>query len=188
MFEETFFASFRDIGRDLFLRGLVSSHAGNMSVRTEGGICITRTKSMLGRITRNDLVDVDAIGPGPGDDRASSELIVHRAIYRATGAGAIVHAHPPYATLLSMLRDELVPVDSEGCYLLQKVPVKSVNKTITVGLPESAHAISEALMECRIVMLKGHGSFARGDTLEDAYMLTSSLEASSFYLYQLRER
>ncbi len=87
-----------------------------------------------------------------------------------------------------MLRDELTPIDSEGCYLLQKVPVISIDKTITVGLPESAYAVSEALKEHKIMMLKGHGSFARGDTLEDAYMLTSSLEASSFYLYQLQGR
>jgi L-fuculose-phosphate aldolase len=188
MLEETVFASFSDIGRDLFLRGLVSSHAGNMSVRNGQKILITRTKSMLGRLARNDIIEVDVAGPGPDDCRASSELIVHRAVYRATGAGAIVHAHPPYATLLSMLRDELCPVDSEGCYLLEKVPVVSVGKTITIGLPESAHAVSEALKEHRIVVLQGHGSFAIGETLEDAYMLTSSLEASSFYLYNLRER
>lgn len=188
MLEEAFLATFRDIGRDLFLRGLVGSHAGNMSVRTEEGICITRTKSMLGRIGRDDLVEVDALGPGPNDGRASSELIVHRAIYRATGAGAIVHAHPPYATLLSMLRGELCPVDSEGCYLLERVPVVDVAKAVTIGLPESAKAVSEALERNKIVVLKGHGSFARGDTLEDAYMLTSSLESSSFYLYHLLKR
>jgi L-fuculose-phosphate aldolase len=188
MLEESVFASFGDIGRDLFLRGLVSSHAGNMSVRNGQRILITRTKSMLGRLMADDIVDVDAVGTGPEDGRASSELIVHRAVYRATRAGAIVHAHPPYATLLSMLRDELCPVDSEGCYLLENVPVVSVGKTITVGLPESARAVSEALRKHRVVMLQGHGSFAIGETLEDAYMLTSSLEASSFYLYHLRER
>jgi L-fuculose-phosphate aldolase len=143
---------------------------------------------MLGRITQDDLVHVDAIGPDPNDNRASSELIVHRAIYRVTGAAAIVHAHPPYATLLSMFQDELAPVDSEGCYLLEKVPVTSIDKTVSVGLPESAYAVSEALKEQKIIMLKGHGSFARGDTLEEAYMLTSCLEASSFYLYQLQGR
>jgi L-fuculose-phosphate aldolase len=188
MLEETTFAAFRDIGKDLFLRGLVSSHAGNMSVRTAEGIYITRTKSMLGRITRDDLIDVDAAEPGPRDNRASSELTVHRAIYRAGGAGAVVHAHPPYATLLSMLQNELVPIDWEGCYLLQKVPVEGIDRTMFVDLPESAHVISEALKKHKIIMLKGHGSFARGDSLEEAYMLTTTLEASSFYLYHLRER
>jgi len=186
MVEETIFAAFREIGRDLFLRGLVSSHGGNMSVRTPQGICITRTRCMLGRITRNDVVEADAVGPGPNDSLASSELIVHRAIYRSTGAGAVLHAHPPHATLLSMVRDALVPIDPEGCSLLQKVSIVSVDRTVAAGSPESTGAVSEALRAYGIVMLKKHGSFARGDTLEDAYMLTSCLEASSFYLYRLQ--
>jgi len=182
--EEATFAMFRDIGRDLFLRGLISSHAGNISLRIGGKICITRRGSMLGRIMQEDLVDVDLDKPDSHVLRASSEIVVHRAIYRNTSALAVVHAHPPYATLLSMLWDELIPVDSEGSYLFKKVPVMSVEKTI--GSLESAQLVSEALKDYRIVMLRGHGSFARGDMLEDAYMLTSSLEASCFYLYHLQ--
>ena len=40
----------RDIGRDCFLSGLVSSHAGNMSVRVGDRLVITRRGSMLGRV------------------------------------------------------------------------------------------------------------------------------------------
>ncbi|MGA3173143.1 MAG: aldolase [Syntrophorhabdales bacterium] len=183
MLEESAFALFRDIGRDLFLRGLVSSHAGNISIRAGREIFITRRGSMLGRITQGDLVKVDLDKPDPKASRASSEVVVHSAIYRNTGALAVVHAHPPYATLLSMLADELVPCDSEGSYLLKKVPVVSVEETI--GSLEAAGLVSERLKDCRIVLMRGHGSFARGDTLEDAYMVTSSLDASAFYLYHL---
>ncbi len=188
MLDETTFSAFRDIGRDLFLRGLVSSHAGNLSVRTGAAVWITRTGAMLGRISPGDVIEVDPVGPDPIDSRASSELTVHRAIYGATGAGAVVHAHPPYATLLSMLQDELTPIDSEGYHVLGRVHVVNIGTAAAAGLPESARAVSEALKEHRIVLLKGHGSFARGDTLEHAYMPTSSLEASSFYLYHLLER
>jgi L-fuculose-phosphate aldolase len=62
MLEENAFAFFRDIGRDLFLRGLISSHAGNISLRIGQKICITRRGSMLGRILPDDLVEVDAYG------------------------------------------------------------------------------------------------------------------------------
>jgi L-fuculose-phosphate aldolase len=184
LLEESTFAMLRDIGRDLFLRGLISSHAGNISLRIGQKICITRRGSMLGRITREDLVDVDLHKPDSHILRASSETVVHRTIYRNTSALAIVHAHPPYATLLSMLFDELIPVDSEGSYLFKKVPVVTAEKTI--GSLEAAELISECLKDYKVVMLRGHGSFARGDMLEDAYMLTSSLEASSFYIYHLQ--
>ncbi len=181
--EESTFAMFRDIGRDLFLRGLVTSHAGNLSLRTKERICITRRGAMLGRIGEEDLVDVDPTDPGSTIARASSEVLVHRAIYEKTSSLAVVHAHPPYATLLSMLNEELIPNDWEGSYHLKKVPVVSMETT--VGSQESAGLVSEALRDHKAVMLKGHGSFARGDTLEEAYMLTSSLEASAFYLYHM---
>jgi L-fuculose-phosphate aldolase len=183
--EESTFTQFQEIGRDLFVRGLISSHAGNISVRMGRRISITRRGSMLGRIKEGDLVDVDLHEPDSHILRASSEIVVHRAIYTNTSALAVVHAHPPYATLLSMVSDELVPVDSEGSYLFKKVPVVSVEKT--VGSQESAQLVSEALKDYKIVMLRGHGSFARGDLLEDAFMLTSSLEASAFFIYHLNE-
>lgn len=46
--------------------------------------------------------------------------------------------------------------------------------------------MSEHLKDYKVVLVRGHGSFARGDMLEEAYMLTSSLEASSFFLYHLK--
>ncbi len=185
MLEETILKSFVEIGRDMFLRGLVSSHAGNMSIRAEKRIHITARGTMTGRLKANDIVEVDL---GYADDPnillASSELVVHRAIYLRTGARAVVHAHPPYGTLLSMTEDELVPVDSEGSYHLKRVPVATPESTI--ASEEAAQAVSEYLTDHRIVLVRGHGSFARGDTLEEAYMLTSSLESSAFYLYHVK--
>jgi len=187
MLDEAMFSAFRDIGRDLFLRGMVSSHAGKLSVRAGGIIWITRKGAMLGRITRDDVIETGEAGPDPPDSRASSELAVHRAIYGATGGRAVVHAHPPYATFLSMFQDELVPVDLEGFHVLGRVPVVNIGRA-AAGAPEAARAVSEALKEHRIVVAKGHGTFARGETLEAAYMATSSVEASSFYLYHLLGR
>ncbi len=187
MLGETTFEDFRDLGRDLFLRGLISSHAGNMSVRQGNAIYITRRASMLGRLKRRDIVEVDLEANDGRILMASSEVVVHRAIYRNTSALAVVHAHPPYATLLSLLAEELIPVDSEGSYLFKKVPVISVEKTI--GSEEGAAIISSCMRDYKVVLMRGHGSFARGDMLEEAYMLTSSLESSSFllYMYNLRE-
>lgn len=185
MVDETTFAMLRDTGRDLFLRGLISSHAGNMSVKVGRTIHITRRGSMLGRLRQEDMVDVDIEKTDAHVLMASSELVVHRAVYRNTSALALIHAHPPYATLLSMMQDEIIPIDSEGSYLFKKVPVIAVEKTI--GSEEAANIVSEALRDYKVVMMRGHGSFARGDMPEEAYMFTSSLEASSFYVYHMQE-
>ena len=185
MLDETTFSMLQDIGRDLFLRGLMSSHAGNMSVRVGQTIHITRRGSMLGRLRREDMIDVDLEKTDAHVLLASSELVVHRAVYRHTSALALIHAHPPYATLLSMMQDEIIPIDSEGSYLFKKVPVIAVEKTI--GSEEATSIVSKALQDYKVVMMRDHGSFARGDIPEEAYMFTSSLEASSFYVYHMQE-
>lgn len=183
MDKKALFKEFKETGRDIFLRGLISSHAGNMSVKIGDRIHITRKSSMLGRLHPKDIVEV---GPEKDDvnaPMASTELVVHRAIYEKTSGIAIVHTHPPYATLLSMVQDTIVPVDSEGTYLFQKAPVVRPEKTI--GSEEAALLVSESLQNSKIVLIRGHGSFARGSTLEEAFMLTTSLEASAFFLYHL---
>jgi len=183
--DEATFLIVRDIGRDLFLRGLISSHAGNMSVRADRTIHITRRGSMLGRLRREDMVDVDMKESDECVPAASSELAAHRAVYSSTQAHAVIHAHPPYATLLSMMREEIVPIDFEGSYLFKAVPVIVAEKNM--GSEEAAAAVSNALQDHDVVVVRGHGSFARGDTPEEAFMFTTSLEASSFYVYHMHE-
>lgn len=185
MLEETTIRSFIEIGRDIFLRGLISSHAGNMSIRAGDRFYLTRRGSMLGRLCAQDIVGLNLERTDANILMASSEYVVHRSIYLKTSALAVVHTHPPYATLLSMTDDELIPVDSEGSYLFKRVPVVSPEKTI--GSAEAAGIVSEYLKDYKVVLMRGHGSFARGDMLEEAYMLTSSLESSAFFLYHMKK-
>ncbi len=184
MLENAIIQDFVDIGRDMFLQGLVSSHAGNMSVRAENRIYITRTGSMLGRLKPADIIEIDCEDPGdPNLLIASTEYVVHRAIYDNTDAGAVMHAHPPYATLLSF-DGEIVPVDAEGLYHFKRVRVASPRDA--VASPETAEIVGRELKSDRIILVRGHGSFARGATLEEAFMLTTSLESSAFYLYHMK--
>ncbi len=119
---------FQSIGRDLFLAGVISSHGGNMSVRMGDRILITRRGSMLARLEERDLIEIGLEENDANIMLASTEIIVHRAIYQGTAAQAIVHTHPPYAIARSLVSDEIVPVDSEGSYLLHKVPVVAAER------------------------------------------------------------
>ncbi|WP_366924804.1 aldolase [Metallumcola ferriviriculae] len=169
---------FQQLGRDLFISGLISSHGGNMSIIDGERVHITRSGSMLGRLIDGDVV-VTGLNVDDGDFKlASSELVVHRAVYRHTDARAILHAHPPYAVALSLLTDEdIVPVDSEGAYLLKRVPVISAKETI--GSQEVAEKLPQALSRAPISVLKGHGSFAVGSTLAEALQYTTALELAA---------
>jgi L-fuculose-phosphate aldolase len=164
---------FRAVGRMLWESGLVSSHGGNMSVRlTDGGLLITRTGAMLGRIGEGDLVTVAADGSSRGEP--SMDTAVHRAVYAATDAGAALHAHPRHAIALSLLLDALEPADAEGKLRLGSVPVVDAEQVV------------EALREAPIVLARGHGSYARGDDLWQALQWTSVLEESAQVLWLLR--
>jgi L-fuculose-phosphate aldolase len=165
---------FRAIGRDLFVAGLISSHGGNMSVRQGDRILITRRGSMLARLEERDVIETALDENDANVTLASTEIVVHRAIYQATSALAVVHTHPPYAIAQSLVKDEIVPVDSEGSYLLHKVPV--VAAQLTAGSKEVAELLPAWLKEYDLVMLRGHGPFAIGHLLEEAYQLTSVLE------------
>ena len=174
---------FQRIGRDLFLSGITSSHGGNMSVRLGDRIIITRRGSQLGQLGAEDLIETGLYEDDSQIMLASSEVPVHRAIYLNTAALAIIHAHPRAAIALSLLEDEIVPVDTEGSYLLHKVPV--VSSEIASG-PQLAEIVSASLKQYKIIMVRGHGCFATGQLLEEAYQWVSCLDESSLVIYYVR--
>ncbi|MFZ5596184.1 MAG: aldolase [Bacillota bacterium] len=176
--------TFQQIGSDLFRAGLNNSHSGNISVRLGDRIMITRRGSMLGHLGEGDLIETGLEKNDGNTALASTEIGVHRAIYQRTPALAVVHAHPPHAVALSLLGDEIIPVDAEGKYLLKRVPLVYAEKTI--GSVEVERLLPEVLLNYKIAVVIGHGSFAAGRTLEEAYQLTTSLEHSCRIIYLSR--
>lgn len=177
---------FARIGRDLWLSGAVSSHGGNMSVCDGDRIFITRTGSMLGHLGEDDVVETTLAARGdPRDESCSVELVVHRAIYAATDASAIVHAHTVHTIARSLIEDRIVPVDSESLLRLTDVPVVTASRT--VGSPEAGALLADALRDRRCAVLRSHGPFAIGSSLEDAFQAISCLEASCQILNVLEQ-
>ncbi len=82
---------FRSAGRTLFSLGLVKEAEGNLSTFDGGMLRITRTGARLDR-----LEDADVVTGGMEREvlSASTDLEVHRRLYRERGPGAVVHAHP----------------------------------------------------------------------------------------------
>lgn len=176
--------AFQWVGRDLYSLGLITLHAGNMSLRSGERIWITRTGSMLGRLGLDDLVETALSASGSPHPKASMELPVHLAIYRATSAQAILHAHPPSAVALSLVDDAIVPADSEGGHILGRVPV--IAAANVVASREVGERASSLLQAHRAVLVRGHGSFAVGGNLEEALGITTTLEASAKILLLAR--
>jgi len=169
-----------EVGEDLWTAGLVATHGGNLSVRWRQGALVTETGAMLGRLSHDHFVAVDSRGRpmnhGPSD-RPSSDTAIHLATYaRVAEAGAVVHAHPPYAVALSLDWDAITPPNLEGQLFLRRVPV------IDVKWETSAEPIAEALATQPLVVTRAHGVYARGATPWDALKLVSILEESATIL------
>jgi L-fuculose-phosphate aldolase len=176
MIDPRIYEMFREIGEDLYTAQMISSHGGNLSIRLGDRVIIKRRGAMLGRLKPNDLIETRLDKNDSGVVLASTELIVHRAIYQQTPALAVCHCHPRTAVAFSFSRDELVPIDNEASYLLKKIPV--VTEEFASGTPQMANKVAEALKNYKIILLRGHGSFAIGQTIDEAFHWSSTLEES----------
>ena len=175
---------FQTVGRDLFTGGLISGSGGNLSIRMGDRIFITRRGSNKCNLQENDIIETGIFKNDRQTPLASSELNVHRAIYQHTPASAIVHAHPSHAVALSLSEKEIVPSDDEGKEKIGTVPVIGCSPQIVPGA--YADMIAQAFVNIRIVMVRGHGSFAVGQILEEAYDITSTFEESCKVLCLLK--
>ena len=169
-------SQFQTVGHDLFTRGLISSHTGNLSIRLGDRLIITRRGCQLGALQEHDLIETGIEKNDRFTPLASTELAVHRGIYKKTPAQAIVHAHPPHAVALSLTETEVVPNSAEGLATVGRVPVVGWHMDVQPG--GLADIIAQSLSEHRAVMVHGHGSFATGQLLEEAYNYTTALEES----------
>ncbi|MCL1880179.1 MAG: class II aldolase/adducin family protein [Actinomycetia bacterium] len=190
---------FREVGRDLFVSGAVTSHGGNLSVSDGSRIWITRTAAQLAHIHPSDVVQV----PWQASDAdvaaaASMELKVHRAMYHALterltkqgedfGVRAVLHSHSLYTVFQSLSRDALTPLDSEGKLVLgAAVPVLSPQQTVAAD--EVATMMAELVSGGgSLAVIRGHGPFAMADSLQNALRLVSCLEYSA-HILTLREQ
>lgn len=162
----------QEVGRDLYQLALVTSHGGNLSMRIGNEMWITGTGTMLGRLKDRHISLVGPSGVLSQGPPPSSDTLLHSTIYALGGAQAVAHAHPRHAIALSFTTDLFVPGDLEGQLHLQDVPV------IAAG-PRQVEEIATALQSRLVVLLRGHGAYARGQNLWEALHWVTALEESA---------
>lgn len=174
------FATERDLrlaiveaGRVCYQAGLMPSNNGNISVRMgEDRIIITPSAVCKGRIDADDLLVIDMEGviqkSHPRRQRqVSSEALMHLEVYRRRpDLHAVIHAHPPYATALTVAGQAL-PVDvlPELLECLGPVPTSDY---ATPGTEENAVAIRGLIAVNDVVLIRNHGILSCAKNLEEA--------------------
>jgi len=158
-------------GRRLGARGLISAAEGNLSVRlAHGRLLTTPTGRRKDELEPVDLVTVD-LDPPPGatlsadGPRPSSDIAIHRAIYRARpDALAVAHAHLPVSMALTLAGEIPDPaVLPETAHFLPVLPFVAFG---AMGSAELAARIAAALAPADplpgVALLERHGAVALG--------------------------
>lgn len=131
-----------------------------------------------GAVIAEDLIVIDPQGNVvEGDGKASAETALHIAIVLYAGAGAVLHTHSPYATILSRHFANQGCIAWEG-YEMQK-GIAGVNTHDTQlelpVIPNTQDMISlgqDVIDACPMwpygILLAGHGLYTWGDSLFEA--------------------
>jgi methylthioribulose-1-phosphate dehydratase len=98
-------ASLADVGREFYRRGWVLGTSGNFSAvisREPLRLAITVSGADKGALTADDVIEINGTGQRiAGTGRPSAETGLHLAIVRLRSAGAVLHTHSVWGTILS---------------------------------------------------------------------------------------
>jgi methylthioribulose-1-phosphate dehydratase len=95
-----------ELGRDFHRRGWVLGTSGNLSAvlnRDPLRVAITASSVDKGRLTEDSILQIDAEAHvlNAAERKPSAETLLHLAIVKAKNAGAVLHTHSVWSTILS---------------------------------------------------------------------------------------
>jgi L-fuculose-phosphate aldolase len=164
-----------DACREMNRLGINQGTSGNISLRQDDGMLITPTSVPYDAMKPEQIVFMKLDGAPPARQRPSSEWRFHRDILKARGdVNAVVHAHPPYATMLAIMGREIPAVH----YMIACAGGDTIRCApyATFGTEElSRHAVT-ALEDRSACLLAHHGMIVTGTSLAKAMWLAVEVE------------
>jgi methylthioribulose-1-phosphate dehydratase len=178
------------VGRRLDGRALALATTGNYSARLDDArIAITVSGRHKGRLQADDVMQVDGDGRALDARTPSAETALHASVYRLfPGANAVLHVHSVASITLTRLLPRGTDVVLEGYENLKIVPGVTTHETRLVipvfdnsqDMPALARQVETRLRPLRpppaAFLLRGHGIYAWGASVEAAEHLVEALE------------
>ena len=166
---------------------MVPATSGNLSARiNDDEIAITVSGIHKGRMTAADIMRVDYSGESLDGNKPSAETVLHTRLYqRFAGTGAVLHVHSICSTLLSRAADNVIVL--QDYELLKALPGISTHEA-SVSLPvfendqdiprlaDSVDAHIENNTAVPAYLIRGHGFYSWGKTIDDALNYVEALE------------
>lgn len=173
-----------EAARAMNAAGLNHGSAGNLSLRLDAAHClITPTGRDYDDLSPDDLPVLRRDGVWFGGARPSSEWRFHRDILDARAeAGAVLHAHAPYASAIACRREPIPAFH----YMVAVAGGEDIRCApyATFGTAELSRYALEALDGRRACLLANHGLIALGRDLKSALKLAIEVEALAAMYYR----
>jgi L-fuculose-phosphate aldolase len=164
-----------DACREMNRLGINQGTSGNISLRHGDGMLITPTSVPYDAMRSEQIVFMTLDSAPEAGQRPSSEWRFHRDILKARPeVNAVVHAHPPYSTILAIMGREVPPLH----YMIACAGGETIRCApyATFGTEElSRHAVA-ALEDRSACLLAHHGMIAVGTSLAKAMWLAVEVE------------
>jgi len=172
-----------EVGREFHLRGWVLGTSGNFSAvlhREPLYLAITSTGSDKGHLSVGQILELDeTLTVFRGEGRPSAETALHVAIVLRRQAGAVLHTHSVWSTVLSGWHASRGGVAIEGYEMLKGLEGIHTHKhrewlpivENSQDMHELAQEISQTLEEnpsAHGFLLRGHGLYTWGADLAEA--------------------
>ena len=172
-----------EVGREFHVRGWVLGTSGNFSAvlhREPLWLAITSTGSDKGHLSVGQILELDeTLTVFRGEGRPSAETALHLAIVRGRQAGAVLHTHSVWSTVLSGWHASKGGVVIEGYEMLKGLAGIHTHKhrewlpivENSQDMHELAQEISQTLEEnpsAHGFLLRGHGLYTWGADLAEA--------------------
>jgi methylthioribulose-1-phosphate dehydratase len=172
-----------EIGRGFYSRGWVLGTSGNFSAvvsREPLRLAITSTGLDKGDLSPAQFLEMDAdlkIIRGKGGP--SAEALLHVAIVRSRGAGAVLHTHSVWSTVLSGAHAARGGLALEGYEMLKGLDGVRTHEhrewlpilENSQDMVELSRVVSKTLNEHPAIhgfLLRGHGLYTWGASLQEA--------------------
>ena len=175
MSEHTKRQSIIDACREMNRLGINQGTSGNISLRHDGGMLITPTSVPYDAMRVEQIVFMKLDSTPEAGQRPSSEWRFHRDILKARPeVNAVVHAHPPFATILAIMGREIPPLH----YMIACAGGETIRCApyATFGTAELSHHAVAALEGRSACLLAHNGMIAVGASLTKAMWLAVEVE------------
>lgn len=168
----------------VYEKGFVAANDGNVTSRLdEERILATPSGVSKGDVTAESLLVCDLDGKRiAGDRKVTSEILLHCAVYRERpDLNAVVHAHPPYATAVTVAGVSLEePVLPEVAVTFGKIPTAEY---ATPASPEGPEVIRKLIRDFDAMLLDRHGTLTAGRDVWEAYYKLEKVEHAAQVIF-----